>query len=54
MAEQGNISAQLALAALYDKGEQIPKDKVLSAQWYRKAAEQGSEVAKKAIAELGL
>lgn len=41
-AEQGNISAQVRLAALYlDGAKGFPRDLAQAAAWYRKAAEQG-------------
>lgn len=40
-AEQGNTSAQIKLAILYEKGNGVPKDEVQAAFWYRKAAELG-------------
>lgn len=42
-AEQGNLSGELHLAALYrdGAGKTFPRDMTQAAAWYRKAAEQG-------------
>jgi hypothetical protein len=41
-AEQGNLSGELHLAALYrDGGRGFPRDMAQAAAWYKKAAEQG-------------
>ncbi len=42
MANAGNISAQLVLGALYNKGGLIPRDDKVAAQWFQKAADQGN------------
>lgn len=42
-AEKGDMEAQYRLAALYFRGDQIPQDYALAAQWHRKAADQGKE-----------
>ena len=42
VAEQGDVSGELHLAALYrDGGKGFPRDMAQAAAWYRKAAEQG-------------
>lgn len=40
-AEKGELVAQLELAAIYAKGEGVPKDNAAAARWFLKAAEQG-------------
>jgi TPR repeat protein len=40
-AEKGNIEAQFALAQAYDRGRDVPIDKVEAVRWYTRAAEQG-------------
>lgn len=40
-AEQGNLSAQITLAVMYDQGRGVPQDKSLSFKWLLKAAQQG-------------
>jgi TPR repeat protein len=40
-AEQGSLTGQLRLAALYRDGRGAPRDMAQAAEWYRKAAEQG-------------
>lgn len=41
-ADQGNLSGELHLAALYrDGGQGFPRDMAQAAAWYRKAADQG-------------
>jgi eukaryotic-like serine/threonine-protein kinase len=51
-AENGSINSQRKLGDWYAKGEIVPKDEVLAAKWYRKAAEQGSVSALVAVLEL--
>jgi TPR repeat protein len=41
LAEAGDAEAQLNLAALYDIGGGVPKDRAQAAAWYRRAAELG-------------
>ena len=40
-AEKGNVEAQFALAQAYDRGREVPIDKVEAVRWYMRAAEQG-------------
>jgi len=40
-AEQGLVEAQVALAAMYDRGMGVVGNKQLATQWYEKAASQG-------------
>ena len=50
---KGQIDAQHNLAALYEKGQDaLEMDKEKALKWYRKAAEQGDEDAKRAIKEI--
>lgn len=52
-ADQGNVSGEMHLAALYrDGGKGFPRDMVQAAVWYRKAAEQGDPVAQGTLATL--
>ncbi len=44
-AEQGSVVAQVNLAAMYYKGQGVPRDDAEAAKWYRKAADQGDAVA---------
>ena len=44
-AEQGNVTAQLELGLLYDKGTGVPQDHKEAARWYRMAAENGDATA---------
>jgi hypothetical protein len=44
-AEQGDVEAQLILAARYANGVGVERDMPKAAEWYRKAAEQGNAVA---------
>jgi TPR repeat protein len=45
-AKQGDLSAELHLAALYrDGGKGFPRDMAQAVAWYRKAAEQGDAYA---------
>ncbi len=41
-AEQGDVKAQSYLAYMYAQGIGVTKDEVTAADWYRKAAKQGS------------
>lgn len=38
---------------MYENGRGVAKDEAEAAKWYRKAAEQGDESAKKALEQLG-
>ena len=40
-ADKGNVEAQFALAQAYDRGRDVPIDKVEAVRWYMRAAEQG-------------
>jgi TPR repeat protein len=40
-AEQGSLTGQLRMAALYRDGKGVARDTAQAAEWYRKAAEQG-------------
>ena len=40
-AEQGDVSAQYALAGCYSEGKGMPKDDAEAVKWWRKAAQQG-------------
>lgn len=52
-AEQGNLSGELDLAALYrDGGQGFPRDMAQAAAWYRKAADQGDPEAQGTLALL--
>jgi uncharacterized protein len=42
LAEQGDVSAQFQLGAMYTFGEGVPQDTKQAIIWYRKAAEQGN------------
>ena len=42
LAEDGDPIAQLFRGLAYDRGDEVVKDPILAAHWYRKAAEQGS------------
>ena len=44
-AEQGDANAQFVLGYKYDTGEDVPQNDTEAARWYRKAAEQGFDVA---------
>ena len=41
-AEQGKVTAMVALATLHESGRGVPADPAAAAEWYRKAAEAGS------------
>ena len=51
-AEQGNMTAQLNLAALYENGWGVPKNIEEALKWYQKAAEQGNSSAQSAVKRL--
>jgi hypothetical protein len=40
-ADQGIVSAQANIGAMYANGEGVPKDDTEAAKWFRKAADQG-------------
>ena len=42
LADQGNAKAQGRLGWMYEKGQGVPKDNLIAAEWYRTAAEQGN------------
>ncbi len=48
-AERGSAVAQINLAAMYYKGQGVPRDDAEAAKWYRKAADQGDAVAQNNI-----
>jgi TPR repeat protein len=48
-AEQGSVVAQINLAAMYYRGQGVPRDDAEAAKWYRKAADQGDAVAQNNI-----
>ena len=52
-AEQGYARAQFYLGHMYIYGKGVSRDKVEAVKWYRKAAEQGDEEAKKRLKKLG-
>jgi uncharacterized protein len=51
-AEQGDAGAQYNLGIAYANGQGVPKDIEQATAWWRKAAEQGHESAKVALAIL--
>ena len=51
-AEQGDAQSQLILGSMFEEGLGVPKNLGESAVWYRKAAEQGSQAARKRLDEL--
>jgi hypothetical protein len=51
-AEQGSLTGQLRLAALYRDGRGVPHDMAQAAEWYRKAAEQGDSGAQATLGVL--
>lgn len=51
-AEQGVVPAQLSLGDIYKKGLGVEKNLVKAIHWYRLAADQGNEYAKKALSKL--
>jgi hypothetical protein len=46
LAEQGNVDAQMSLGAMYHNGLGVAKDEQKAGEWYLKAAEQGSKIAR--------
>ena len=51
-AEQGYAPAQYNLGVMYANGEGVAKNDEQAVKWYRKAAEQGDEDAKKLLEKL--
>ncbi|GBG59435.1 hypothetical protein CBR_g38460 [Chara braunii] len=51
-ADDGNPSAQYRLGVCYEKGESLEQDKVLAAEWYWRAAEQGHAAAQSSLGEV--
>tara|TARA_B100000809_G_scaffold144074_1_gene141637 strand:+ start:42 stop:566 length:525 start_codon:yes stop_codon:yes gene_type:complete len=51
-AEQGDAVAQFSLGVMYYKGHGVPENDAEAVKWYRKAAEQGNEGAKKMLKAL--
>jgi TPR repeat protein len=49
MARKGYARAQFKLGLIYVRGNGVPQDYGEALRWYRKAAEQGNEDAKRAI-----
>ena len=43
-AEQGDVTAQFNLGAMYDLGAFVPQDDAEAARWYRLAAEEGHAI----------
>ena len=41
LAAKGDARAQANLGVMYDKGQGVPQDDFVAAQWYRRAARQG-------------
>ena len=52
-AERGDADAQYNLGLCYAKGNGVKADMVEAVNWYRKAARQGHQDAKKALNDLG-
>ena len=52
--KEGVGGAQLILGACYEDGEGVEQDKEEAVKWYRKAATNGKEDAKKALKRLGV
>ena len=50
LAEQGDADAQFALAAMYELGRGVSRDKLEALKWFRRAAEQGDAGAQFAVA----
>jgi TPR repeat protein len=51
-AEEGDVTAQFALAKIYLYGWGVKKNEVEAAKWFRKAAEQGDPKARKMLAHI--
>ena len=51
LADQGHASAQLYLGRMYEFGWGVPQDAAEAAKWYRKAADQNSELTGEAPAQ---
>ena len=52
-AEQGHADVQYLLGLSYFFGEGVTKDYAEAVKWFRKAAQQGNQEAKKALNDLG-
>jgi TPR repeat protein len=52
LGEAGNMSAQIMLGALYNKGGAIPHDDKMAAVWFEKAANQGNAEAQYQLGNL--
>ena len=50
--KQGDVDAQIQLGFMYDAGIGVPKNNAEVLKWYRKAAEQGNEEAKRWLKKL--
>ena len=48
-AEQGDLTAQITIAGMYDFGDGVPQDYAKAAEWFTKAAEQGYAMAQGAL-----
>ena len=53
-AKKGNAEAQYNLGLCYSQGEGVKEDRVEAVSWYRLAAEQGHQDARKKLKEMGL
>jgi uncharacterized protein len=53
-AKSGDPIAQLKLARAYGRGDGVPQDEEVAAQWYRKAADQGNAEAQDSLGQLYL
>lgn len=51
-AEQGNPKAQFHLGLMYERAWGVSEDRAEAARWYRKAAEQGHNLAPRALSRL--
>ncbi len=51
-AEAGNVKAQVALGAMYDKGTGVPQDYAEARRWFGKAAAEGHAGAQSSRGEL--
>jgi TPR repeat protein len=52
LAEHGDAQAQYFLGTMYLEGHEVPRRRVVAAQWYRKAADQGYRDAQAALGEM--
>lgn len=50
-AEKGDAEAQFNLGLLYDRGQEVPKDKREALRWYRLAAAQGDTFAQNSLGD---